>query len=340
EKYELHHGVRIQDDAVIAAVELSNRYITDRFLPDKAIDLVDEAASKLRLEMDSVPEELDELNRRIMQLEIEREAIRRENNVEKEAVLNKEIAELGDKRNALRAQWEKEKEVVNEIRILKENLDQLKFEAENAERAGDYGKVAEIRYGRIPELTKKLEELQQAQGERSLLQEEITAEDVAEIVAKWTGIPVSKMLQSEREKLLNLEQVLGERVAGQAEAIEAVADAVRRSRAGLQDPKRPIGSFLFLGPTGVGKTELAKTLAAYRCNGEDAMVRIDMSEYQERHSVSRLVGLPPGYVGDDEGGQLTEAVRRKPYSVILLDEIEKAHPDVWNTLLQVLDEGR
>lgn len=340
EKYELHHGVRIQDDAVIAAVELSNRYITDRFLPDKAIDLVDEAASKLRLEMDSVPEELDELNRRIMQLEIEREAIRRENNVEKEAVLNKEIAELGDKRNALRAQWEKEKEVVNEIRILKENLDQLKFEAENAERAGDYGKVAEIRYGRIPELTKKLEELQQAQGERSLLQEEITAEDVAEIVAKWTGIPVSKMLQSEREKLLNLEQVLGERVAGQAEAIEAVADAVRRSRAGLQDPKRPIGSFLFLGPTGVGKTELAKTLAAYLFNDENAMVRIDMSEYQERHSVSRLVGPPPGYVGYDEGGQLTEAVRRKPYSVILLDEIEKAHPDVWNTLLQVLDEGR
>lgn len=340
EKYELHHGVRIQDDAVIAAVELSNRYITDRFLPDKAIDLVDEAASKLRLEMDSVPEELDELNRRIMQLEIEREAIRRENNVEKEAVLNKEIAELGDKRNALRAQWEKEKEVVNEIRILKENLDQLKFEAENAERAGDYGKVAEIRYGRIPELTKKLEELQQAQGERSLLQEEIAAEDVAEIVAKWTGIPVSKMLQSEREKLLNLEQVLGERVAGQAEAIEAVADAVRRSRAGLQDPKRPIGSFLFLGPTGVGKTELAKTLAAYLFNDENAMVRIDMSEYQERHSVSRLVGPPPGYVGYDEGGQLTEAVRRKPYSVILLDEIEKAHPDVWNTLLQVLDEGR
>src|SRR5690606_1465811 len=249
-------------------------------------------------------------------------------------------AELGDKRNALRAQWEKEKEVVNEIRILKENLDQLKFEAENAERAGDYGKVAEIRYGRIPELTKKLEELQQAQGERSLLQEEITAEDVAVIVSKWTGIPVSKMLQSEREKLLNLEQVLGERVAGQAEALEAVADAIRRSRTRLQDPTRPIGSFPILCPTVMGKTELAKTLAAYLFNDENAMVRIDMSEYQERHSVSSLVGPPPGYVGYDEGGQLTEAVRRKPYSVILLDEIEKAHPDVWNTLLQVLDEGR
>ena len=340
DKYELHHGVRIQDDAVIAAVELSNRYITDRFLPDKAIDLIDEAASKLRLEMDSVPEELDELNRRIMQLEIEREAIRREHNVDKEAVLNKELAELGDKRSALKAQWEQEKGVVNEIRTIKENLDQLRFEADNAERAGDYGKVAEIRYGRIPELQKKLESLQQAQGERSLLQEEITAEDVAEIVARWTGIPVSKMLQSEREKLLKLEEVLGERVAGQKEAIEAVADAVRRSRAGLQDPKKPIGSFLFLGPTGVGKTELAKTLAAYLFNDENAMVRIDMSEYQERHSVSRLVGPPPGYVGYDEGGQLTEAVRRKPYSVILLDEIEKAHPDVWNTLLQVLDEGR
>ncbi len=340
DKYELHHGVRIQDDAVIAAVELSNRYITDRFLPDKAIDLIDESASKLRLEMDSMPEELDELNRRIMQLEIEREAIRRENNKDKETVLNRELAELGEKRNALKAQWEKEKGVVNEIRTIKENLDHLKFEAENAERGGDFGKVAEIRYGRIPELQKKLEELQQAQGERSLLQEEITAEDIAEVVAKWTGIPVSKMLQSEREKLLQLEDVLGKRVAGQLEAIGAVADAVRRSRAGLQDPKRPIGSFLFLGPTGVGKTELAKTLASYLFNDENAMVRIDMSEYQERHSVSRLVGPPPGYVGYEEGGQLTEAVRRKPYSVVLLDEIEKAHPDVWNTMLQVLDEGR
>ncbi|GAB3166836.1 ATP-dependent chaperone ClpB [Telluribacter humicola] len=340
EKYELHHGVRIQDDAVIAAVELSNRYITDRFLPDKAIDLMDEAASKLRLEMDSVPEELDELNRRIMQLEIEREAIRRENNHEKEMVLNKEIADLSEQRNTLRAQWETEKGIVNEIRTLKEQADQLRFEAEQAERAGDFGKVAEIRYGRIPEAQKKLEELQKSEGERKLMQEEITSEEIAEIVAKWTGIPVSKMLQSEREKLLNLEDELHRRVAGQNEAIQVVADAVRRSRAGLQDPKRPIGSFLFLGPTGVGKTELAKTLAQYLFNDENAVVRIDMSEYQERHAVSRLVGAPPGYVGYDEGGQLTEAVRRKPYSVVLLDEIEKAHPDVWNILLQVLDEGR
>ncbi|WP_247235257.1 ATP-dependent chaperone ClpB [Telluribacter sp. SYSU D00476] len=340
EKYELHHGVRIQDDAVIAAVELSNRYITDRFLPDKAIDLMDEAASKLRLEMDSVPEELDELNRRIMQLEIEREAIRRENNLEKEAVLNKELADLNEQRNALRAQWESEKGIVNEIRALKEQVDHLRFEAEQAERTGDYGKVAEIRYGRIPEAQKKLEDLQKSEGERKLMQEEITSEEIAEIVAKWTGIPVSKMLQSEREKLLNLEDELHRRVAGQNEAIQVVADAVRRSRAGLQDPKRPIGSFLFLGPTGVGKTELAKTLAQYLFNDENAIVRIDMSEYQERHTVSRLVGAPPGYVGYDEGGQLTEAVRRKPYSVVLLDEIEKAHPDVWNILLQVLDEGR
>ncbi|HEV7347542.1 ATP-dependent chaperone ClpB [Telluribacter sp.] len=340
EKYELHHGVRIQDDAVIAAVELSNRYITDRFLPDKAIDLMDEAASKLRLEMDSVPEELDELNRRIMQLEIEREAIRRENNHEKEMVLNKEIADLSEQRNALRAQWENEKGIVNEIRTLKEQADQLRFEAEQAERAGDFGKVAEIRYGRIPEAQKKLEELQKSEGERKLMQEEITSEEIAEIVAKWTGIPVHKMLQSEREKLLHLEDELHRRVAGQNEAIQVVADAVRRSRAGLQDPKRPIGSFLFLGPTGVGKTELAKTLAQYLFNDENAVVRIDMSEYQERHAVSRLVGAPPGYVGYDEGGQLTEAVRRKPYSVVLLDEIEKGHPDVWNILLQVLDEGR
>ncbi|MBB5285706.1 ATP-dependent Clp protease ATP-binding subunit ClpB [Rhabdobacter roseus] len=340
DKYELHHGVRIQDDAVIAAVELSNRYITDRFLPDKAIDLMDEAASKLRLEMDSVPEELDEFNRRIMQLEIEREAIRRENNKEKETLLNREIEDLSEERNALKAQWESEKGIVNEIRSLKESLDQLKFEAEQAERSGDFGKVAEIRYGRVPEAQKKLEELQKSEGERKLMQEEITAEEIAEVVAKWTGIPVSKMLQSDREKLLHLEEELHRRVAGQDEAIQVVSDAVRRSRAGLQDPRRPIGSFLFLGSTGVGKTELAKTLAQYLFNDENAMVRIDMSEYQERHAVSRLVGAPPGYVGYEEGGQLTEAVRRKPYSVILLDEIEKAHPDVWNILLQVLDDGR
>ena len=340
DKYELHHGVRVQDDAVIAAVELSNRYISDRFLPDKAIDLMDEAASKLRLEMDSVPEELDELNRRIMQLEIEREAIRREDNKDKETVLNKEIADLSEERDALRAEWENEKEVVNEIRGLKESLDQMKLEAEQAERSGDFGKVAEIRYGRIPEAQAKLDELQKSEGDRRLMQEEIGAEDIAEVVAKWTGIPVQKMLQSDREKLLHLEDRLHQRVAGQNEAIEVVSDAVRRSRAGLQDAKRPIGSFLFLGPTGVGKTELAKTLAEYLFNDENAVVRIDMSEYQERHAVSRLVGAPPGYVGYDEGGQLTEAVRRKPYSVILLDEIEKAHPDVWNILLQVLDEGR
>ncbi len=340
DKYELHHGVRVQDDAVIAAVELSNRYISDRFLPDKAIDLMDEAAAKLRLEMDSVPEELDELNRRIMQLEIEREAIRREDNKDKESVLNKEIADLSEERNALRAEWENEKGVVNEIRALKESLDHMKLEAEQAERGGDFGKVAEIRYGRIPEAKQTLDELQKSEGERRLMQEEIGAEDIAEVVAKWTGIPVQKMLQSDREKLLKLEDHLHRRVAGQAEAIGVVADAVRRSRAGLQDAKRPIGSFLFLGPTGVGKTELAKTLAEYLFNDENAVVRIDMSEYQERHAVSRLVGAPPGYVGYDEGGQLTEAVRRKPYSVILLDEIEKAHPDVWNILLQVLDEGR
>ncbi len=340
DKYELHHGVRVQDDAVIAAVELSNRYISDRFLPDKAIDLMDEAAAKLRLEMDSVPEELDELNRRIMQLEIEREAIRREDNKDKESVLNKEIADLGEERDALRAEWENEKGVVNEIRTLKESLDQMKLEAEQAERSGDFGKVAEIRYGRIPGAQQKLDDLQKAEGDRRLMQEEIGAEDIAEVVAKWTGIPVQKMLQSDREKLLHLEDRLHQRVAGQNEAIEVVSDAVRRSRAGLQDARRPIGSFLFLGPTGVGKTELAKTLAEYLFNDENAVVRIDMSEYQERHAVSRLVGAPPGYVGYDEGGQLTEAVRRKPYSVILLDEIEKAHPDVWNILLQVLDEGR
>ncbi|MBC7891678.1 MAG: ATP-dependent chaperone ClpB, partial [Sphingobacteriaceae bacterium] len=344
DKYEVHHGVRIQDDAVIAAVELSNRYISDRFLPDKAIDLMDEAAAKMRLEIDSVPEELDELNRRIMQLEIEREAIRREENRDKESQLNKDLADLGEKRDALKAQWQNEKGVLDEIRAEKGKIDQLKLEAEQAERNGDYGKVAEIRYGKILESEKRLEELQkveEAKGDSNrMLQEEVTAEDIAEVVAKWTGIPVQKMLQSDREKLLNLEKELHRRVAGQDEAIEAVADAVRRSRAGMQDPKRPIGSFLFLGPTGVGKTELARTLAEYLFNDDSAMVRIDMSEYQERHAVSRLIGAPPGYVGYDEGGQLTEAVRRKPYSVILLDEIEKAHPDVWNILLQVLDEGR
>ncbi|ARK13162.1 ATP-dependent chaperone ClpB [Fibrella sp. ES10-3-2-2] len=344
DKYELHHGVRIKDDAVIAAVELSNRYISDRFLPDKAIDLMDEAAAKLRLEMDSVPEELDELNRRIMQLEIEREAIRRENDRDKETVLNKQIADLSDERNELRAKWETEKASVNESRTAKEQLDQLRFEAEQAERAGDYGKVAEIRYGRIPELEAKLTAATQtannADGADRMMQEEVNAEDIAEVVAKWTGIPMSRMVQSERDKLLFLEAELGKRVAGQEEAIEVVADAVRRSRAGMQDPKRPIGSFIFLGTTGVGKTELARALADFLFNDENALVRIDMSEYQERHAVSRLIGAPPGYVGYDEGGQLTEAVRRKPYSVILLDEIEKAHPDVFNILLQVLDDGR
>lgn len=344
DKYELHHGVRIKDDAVISAVELSHRYISDRFLPDKAIDLMDEAASKLRLEMDSMPEELDELNRKIMQLEIEREAIRREKDKEKESVLNKVIAELSESRNALKARWENEKGVVHGIQREKENIDKLKFEAEKAEKAGDYGTVAEIRYGKITEAEQRLKALQQQmkelQGDHSLLKEEVDSEDIAEVVAKWTGIPVSKMLQSEREKLLTLEDELGKRVAGQEEAIHALSDAVRRSRAGLQDPKRPIGSFIFMGTTGVGKTELSKALAEYLFNDENAMVRIDMSEYQERHSVSRLIGAPPGYVGYDEGGQLTEAVRRKPYSVILLDEIEKAHPDVFNILLQVLDDGR
>ncbi|CAH0994597.1 Chaperone protein ClpB 1 [Emticicia aquatica] len=342
DKYELHHGVRIQDDAVISAVELSDRYISDRFLPDKAIDLMDEAASKLRLEMDSMPEELDELNRKIMQLEIEREAIRRENNREKEAVLNKDIAEMSEKRNDLKSKWENEKGSLNELRSLKEQVEQLKLEADQAERAGDYGKVAEIRYGKLIETNKRLDEIQAKNDQQpaNLLNEEVTAENIAEIVARWTGVPVTKMLQSEREKLLHLEDELRKRVAGQEEAIELVADAVRRSRAGMQDPKKPIGSFLFLGSTGVGKTELAKALAEYLFNDDSAMVRIDMSEYQERHAVSRLVGSPPGYVGYEEGGQLTEAVRRKPYSVILLDEIEKAHPDVWNILLQVLDEGR
>jgi len=344
DKYELHHGVRIKDDAVIASVELSSRYITDRFLPDKAIDLMDEAASKLRLEMDSVPEELDELNRKIMQLEIEREAIRREKDKDKEGVLSKEIAEMSEARNSLKAKWESEKEVVQGIRWEKEAMDKLKFEAEQAEKAGDYGKVAEIRYGKLVQAEKRLADLnfrmKEMQGEHTLMKEEVDSEDIAEIIAKWTGIPVSKMLQSEREKLLNLEEELSKRVAGQEEAIKALSDAVRRSRAGLQDPKRPIGSFIFMGTTGVGKTELSKALADYLFNDDNAMVRIDMSEYQEAHSVSRLIGAPPGYVGYDEGGQLTEAVRRKPYSVILLDEIEKAHPDVFNILLQVLDDGR
>jgi ATP-dependent Clp protease ATP-binding subunit ClpB len=344
DKYELHHGVRIKDDAVISAVELSSRYISDRFLPDKAIDLMDEAASKLRLEMDSLPEELDELNRKIMQLEIEREAIRREKDKDKEALLNKDIAELSADRNSLKAKWENEKGVVQGIQKEKENIDKLKFEAEQAEKAGDYGKVAEIRYGKITEAETRLKTFQtkmkEMQSGHPLLKEEVDSEDIAEVVAKWTGIPVTKMLQSDREKLLHLEEELGKRVAGQEEAIEALSDAVRRSRAGLQDPKRPIGSFIFMGTTGVGKTELSKALADYLFNDENAMVRIDMSEYQERHSVSRLIGAPPGYVGYDEGGQLTEAVRRKPYSVILLDEIEKAHPDVFNILLQVLDDGR
>jgi ATP-dependent Clp protease ATP-binding subunit ClpB len=344
DKYELHHGVRIKDDAVIASVELSSRYISDRFLPDKAIDLMDEAAAKLRLEMDSLPEELDELNRRIMQLEIEREAIRREKDKAKESDLSKEIADLSAQRNSLKARWESEKSIVNNIRKEKESIDRLKFEAEQAEKAGDYGKVAEIRYGKMTEAEKHLNEYQaemkKMQSGHSLLKEEVDSEDIAEVVAKWTGIPVSKMLQSEREKLLHLEEELSKRVAGQREAIKALSDAVRRSRAGLQDPKRPIGSFIFMGTTGVGKTELSKALAEYLFNDDNAMVRIDMSEYQERHSVSRLIGAPPGYVGYDEGGQLTESVRRKPYSVILLDEIEKAHPDVFNILLQVLDGGR
>jgi ATP-dependent Clp protease ATP-binding subunit ClpB len=344
EKYELHHGVRITDDAVIACVELSSRYITDRFLPDKAIDLMDEAAAKLRIELNSMPVELDEVQRRIMQLEIEREAIRREDNRDREAVLSKELAELNDKRDSLKARWESEKGVLTGIQTQKEAIEKFKLEAEQAERQGDYGRVAELRYGKIQEAEKKLKELQdEAAVEKeggTMLQEVVTSESIAEVVAKWTGIPVSKMLQSDREKLLNLEAELGKRVAGQSEAIAAISDAVRRSRAGLQDPKRPIGSFIFLGTTGVGKTELAKALAEYLFNDDNAMVRIDMSEYQERHAVSRLIGAPPGYVGYDEGGQLTEAVRRKPYSVILLDEIEKAHPDVFNILLQVLDDGR
>lgn len=344
EKYEAHHKVRIKDDAVIGAVELSQRYITNRFLPDKAIDLMDEAASKLRMEINSKPEELDVLDRKIMQLEIEVEAIKREDDTTKLKSLNLELANLKEERNEIFAKWESEKTVVDNIQRTKEDIENYKVEAERAERNGDYGKVAEIRYGKIKEAQEKLEKLQNELSEQqtagTLIKEEVTYEDIAEVVAKWTGIPVNKMMQSEREKLLKLEDVLHKRVVGQEEAIVAVSDAIRRSRAGLQDAKKPIGSFLFLGTTGVGKTELAKTLAAYLFDDENAITRIDMSEYQERHSVSRLVGAPPGYVGYDEGGQLTEAVRRKPYSVILLDEIEKAHPDTFNILLQVLDEGR
>lgn len=344
EKYEAHHKVRIKDEAVIAAVELSQRYITNRFLPDKAIDLMDEAASKLRMEINSKPEELDVLDRKIMQLEIEIEAIKRENDKAKLQTLNLELANLKEERNEIFAKWESEKTVVDNIQKTKQDIENFKMEAERAERNSDYGKVAELRYGKIKEAQENLEKLQDElaaqQTAGTLIKEEVTNEDIAEVVAKWTGIPVTKMMQSEREKLLQLEDVLHKRVVGQDEAIIAVSDAIRRSRAGLQDAKKPIGSFLFLGNTGVGKTELAKTLAAYLFDDENAITRIDMSEYQERHSVSRLVGAPPGYVGYDEGGQLTEAVRRKPYSVVLLDEIEKAHPDTFNILLQVLDEGR
>ena len=344
ERYENHHKVRIQDDALIAAVQLSHRYITDRFLPDKAIDLMDEAAAKLRMERDSQPEELDEITRRLRQLEIEREAIKRENDTAKLEQLNKEIAELSEKEKDLRAKWEGEKEVLSRIQQDKQQQEQLKFEAERAEREGDYGRVAEIRYGKLKQLDDDIraqqEQLKNRQGTEAMVKEEVTPDDIADVVARWTGIPVTRMLQSEREKLLHLEAELHRRVVGQDEAIEAVADAVRRSRAGLQDPKRPIGSFIFLGTTGVGKTELAKALADYLFNDENMMTRIDMSEYQEKFSVSRLVGAPPGYVGYEEGGQLTEAVRRKPYSVVLFDEIEEAHPDVFNILLQVLDDGR
>jgi len=344
ERYETHHKVRIKDEAIIAAVELSQRYISDRFLPDKAIDLMDEAASKLRLEMDSVPEAVDELDRKIMQLEIEREAIKRENDDKKVKELSEEIANLSSERDSLKARWKAEKDLVDAINNQGEKIENFKLEADQAERAGDYGKVAELRYGKIKEAQDKVEELKQqlanTQVDNRMLKEEVTAEDIAGVVSRWTGVPVTKMVQSEREKLLHMEVELHKRVAGQDEAIEAISDAIRRSRAGLQDKRKPIGSFIFLGTTGVGKTELAKALADYLFNDEHAMIRIDMSEYQERHAVSRLIGAPPGYVGYDEGGQLTEAVRRKPYSVILLDEIEKAHPDVFNILLQVLDDGR
>jgi ATP-dependent Clp protease ATP-binding subunit ClpB len=344
EKYETHHKVRIKDEAIIGAVELSERYITNRFLPDKAIDLMDEAAAKLRMEINSKPEELDVLDRKVMQLEIEIEAIKREKDEVKLKSLRADLANLKEERNELNAKWKSEKAVVDNIQSIKSNIEEYKLEAERAERDGDYGKVAEIRYGKIKEAQEELEkyqnELKENQSESSLIKEEVTYEDIAEVVAKWTGIPLTKMLQSDREKLLNLEDELHHRVVGQEEAITAVSDAVRRSRAGLQNPEKPVGTFLFLGTTGVGKTELAKALAEYLFDDENAMTRIDMSEYQESHSVSRLVGAPPGYVGYDEGGQLTEAVRRKPYSVVLLDEIEKAHPDTFNILLQVLDEGR
>ena len=344
ERYENHHKVRIQDDACIAAVKLSERYISDRFLPDKAIDLMDEAAAKLRMERDSVPEELDEITRRLKQLEIEREAIKRENDTDKIAQLDKEIAELKDQETSFKAKWEGEKNLVNKIQQDKEEIEHLKFEADRAEREGNYERVAEIRYSRLKALEDDIKniqkQLQATQGGEAMIREEVTAEDIAEVVSRWTGIPVTRMLQSERDKLLHLEEELHKRVIGQDEAISAVANAVRRSRAGLQDPKKPIASFIFLGTTGTGKTELAKALAEYLFNDETMMTRIDMSEYQEKFSVSRLIGAPPGYVGYDEGGQLTEAVRRKPYSVVLFDEIEKAHPDVFNILLQVLDDGR
>ena len=344
EKYEAHHKVRIKDEAIIAAVNLSERYITNRFLPDKAIDLMDEAAAKLRMEINSKPEELDVLDRRIMQIEIEIEAIKRENDEDKLKLLGLELANLKEERNEIFTKWQSEKEVVDRVQMCKQEIETFKLEAEKAEREGDYGKVAELRYGKIKQAQEELEkaqaQLEENQKGHSLIKEDVTSDDIAEVVAKWTGVPVTKMLQSEREKLLHLEDELHKRVVGQEEAIEAISDAVRRSRAGLQDPKKPIGSFLFLGTTGVGKTELAKALATYLFDDENAMTRIDMSEYSERHSVSRLVGAPPGYVGYDEGGQLTEAVRRKPYSVVLLDEIEKAHPDTFNILLQVLDEGR
>jgi len=344
ERYEIHHKVRIKDEAIIQAVELSSRYISDRFLPDKAIDLLDEAASKLRIEIDSVPEELDELNRKIMQLEIEREAIKTEKDEEKLSKLNLELANLNESRTTISARWKSEKDVVDKIQQLKEGIENFKNEADQAERNGDFGKVAELRYGRIKDSEQQLivlqNDLHELQGDKAMVKEEVDAEDIAEVVSKWTGIPVNKMLQSEREKLIMMEAELEKRMVGQKEAITAVSDAVRRSRAGLQEPKKPIGSFIFLGTTGVGKTELAKSLAAYLFNDENALVRIDMSEYQEKHTVSRLIGAPPGYVGYDEGGQLTEAIRRRPYSVVLLDEIEKAHPDVFNILLQVLDDGR
>ena len=344
ERYENHHHVRIQDDAIIAAVELSTRYITERFLPDKAIDLMDEAAAKLRMERDSVPEELDEISRRLKQLEIEREAIKREGDQPKLEALNKEISELQEQESHFKNKWQGEKNLLNHIQQNKQQIESLKFEAEKAEREGNYAKVAEIRYGKLQQLEKDIEatqqQLKEAQGTEAMLKEEVTADDIADVVSRWTGIPVRKMMQSEREKLLHLEEELHKRVIGQDEAIQAVSDAVRRSRAGMQDPKRPIGSFIFLGTTGVGKTELAKALADYLFNDESMMTRIDMSEYQEKFSVTRLIGAPPGYVGYDEGGQLTEAVRRKPYQVVLFDEIEKAHPDVFNTLLQVLDDGR